>query len=64
VLIWSLIATAYWEVTHAYRVAALNIPISQLLLLMGSSVVGSVVQLPGVGGGSQLAAISVVQHLF
>ena len=64
VLMWSLIAVAYWEVTHAYGVAVLDIPISQLLLLVGSSMVGSVVQLPGVGGGSQLATISVLQHFF
>jgi uncharacterized protein (TIRG00374 family) len=64
VLMWSLIAVAYYEVTHAYGVAVLNIPISQLLLLVGSSMVGSVVQLPGVGGGSQLAMISVLAHFF
>ena len=64
VLMWFLIAVAYWEVTHAYGVAVLNIPISQLLLLMGSSIVGSLVQLPGVGGGSQLATISFLQHFF
>jgi len=61
---WSLIAVAYWEVTHGYGVAALNIPISQLLLLMGSSMVGYMVQLPGVGCSSQLATISVLQHFF
>jgi uncharacterized membrane protein YbhN (UPF0104 family) len=61
---WSLIAVAYYEVSHAYGVAVLNIPISQLLLLVGSSMVGSVVQLPGVGGGSQLAMISVLAHFF
>jgi glycosyltransferase 2 family protein len=64
VLMWSLIAGTFWEVTHAYGVAVLNIPISQLLLLVGSSMVGSVVQLPGVGGGSQLAMISVLAHFF
>jgi len=31
---------------------------SKVLLLMGSSMIGSMVQLPGVGGGSQLATIS------
>jgi hypothetical protein len=31
---------------------------------MASSMVGSLVQLPGVGGGSQLATISTLQHVF
>jgi uncharacterized protein (TIRG00374 family) len=62
--IWFVIALAYREVTGAYGVAILQIPISQILLLMGSSMVGSLVQLPGVGGGSQLATISTLQHVF
>jgi hypothetical protein len=31
---------------------------------MGSSMIGSMVQLPGVGGGSQLATISALDHIF
>ena len=31
---------------------------------MASSMIGSLVQLPGVGGGSQLAIISTLQHVF
>ena len=38
--------------------------VSKILLLMGSSMVGSLIQLPGVGGGSQLATISALQHIF
>ena len=34
------------------------------LLLMGSSMVGSILQLPGVGGGSQLATIATLEHIF
>jgi glycosyltransferase 2 family protein len=59
-----MIAGAYWAVTHAYGFRSLNIPISQLLVLMGSSMIGSMVQLPGVGGGSQLATIAALQHIF
>jgi glycosyltransferase 2 family protein len=61
---WYVIALAYQQVTGAYGVSVLEIPISQILLLMGSSMVGSLVQLPGVGGGSQLATISTLQHVF
>ena len=42
----------------------MKIPQSQVLLLMGSSMVGSVIQLPGVGGGSQLATIAALEHIF
>jgi uncharacterized protein (TIRG00374 family) len=41
-----------------------NMDISHVLLLMGFSMVGSVVQLPAVGGGSQLAVISALQVIY
>ncbi len=68
---WWMIAIAYHEVTIAYHQTAhvfgedpLDIPLLQVLLLMGSSMVGSMVQLPGVGGGSQLATIAALDHVF
>ncbi len=61
---WYMIAVAYQEVTHSYGAEALEIPRAQILLLMGSSMVGSMVQLPGVGGGSQLATIATLDHVF
>ncbi len=64
VVMWAMIALAYKEVTHSYGQEALEIPQTQVLLLMGSSMVGSVVQLPGVGGGSQLATIAALEHIF
>jgi glycosyltransferase 2 family protein len=64
ILMWALIAIAYKEVTHSYGTEALEIPQTQVLLLMGSSMVGSLIQLPGVGGGSQLATIAALQHIF
>ncbi|HKS76025.1 MAG TPA: lysylphosphatidylglycerol synthase transmembrane domain-containing protein [Terriglobales bacterium] len=64
VLMWYFIALAYKEVTHSYGVESLDIQLSQVLLLMGSSMVGSMIQLPGVGGGSQLATISTLKHVF
>ncbi len=41
-----------------------NMDISHVLLLMGFSIIGSVVQLPAVGGGSQLAVISALQVIY
>jgi uncharacterized membrane protein YbhN (UPF0104 family) len=42
----------------------LNIRRSQVLVLMGASMIGSMVQLPGIGGGSQLATIAALQRIF
>jgi uncharacterized protein (TIRG00374 family) len=64
VLMWAVIAVAYKEVTHAYAVPRLEIPQTQIFLLMASSMVGSLIQLPGVGGGSQLATISMLVYVF
>jgi uncharacterized protein (TIRG00374 family) len=64
VLMWAMIAVAYKEVTHAYGAPRLEIPQTQVFLLMASSMVGSLIQLPGVGGGSQVATISVLNHVF
>ena len=61
---WYIIALAYQEVTHAYGVPALEIPVAQLLILMGSSMVGSMLQLPAVGGGSQMATIATLSGVF
>jgi glycosyltransferase 2 family protein len=61
---WLMIAVAYREVTHAYGPALEQMTVSKVLLLMGSSILGSLIQLPGVGGGSQLATISALQHIF
>lgn len=61
---WYLIALAYQEVTHSYGVPALEIPVAQVLILMGSSMIGSLLQLPAVGGGSQMATIAALSSVF
>jgi hypothetical protein len=64
VLMWAIIALAYKQVTHSYGAASLEIPQTQILLLMAASMFGSMVQLPGVGGGSQLATITMLNRVF
>lgn len=64
ILMWWVIAVAYKEVTSAYGAPMHAMSTTKVLLLMGSSMVGSMVQLPGVGGGSQLATISALDHVF
>jgi hypothetical protein len=63
-LMWFMIIMAYQDVAHSYSVEALDIQRSQVLVLMGASMIGSLVQLPGVGGGSQLATIATLEHVF
>jgi len=62
-LIWVVIALAYVQVTHAYAELA-HITIAHVVLLMVSSMTGSLLQLPAVGGGSQLAIIKVLEVVF
>ncbi len=61
---WYIIALAYKAVTHSYGMDALDIPLAQILILMGSSMVGSMLQLPAVGGGSQMATIATLSSVF
>ncbi|MGC1452730.1 MAG: lysylphosphatidylglycerol synthase transmembrane domain-containing protein [Candidatus Sulfotelmatobacter sp.] len=61
---WYMIALAYHEVTHSYGMDALEIPVSQLLILIFASMVGSMLQLPAVGGGSQMATIAILSSVF
>src|SRR5260370_39977859 len=61
---WWVIALAYKEVTHAYGAPMSAMSVTKVLLLMGASMIGSMVQLPGLGGGSRLATISALEHVF
>lgn len=63
-LLWGSIALAYVLVMRAFPAPVANLSVSHVLLLMGFSVVGSVVQLPGVGGGAQALSIGALTMLF
>lgn len=65
-LIWMLVALAYRQVMHAFSPAT-GLPdfgLPQGILLMGASVAGGVMQLPFIGGGSQLATIAMLSSSF
>ena len=64
IFMWLLIAFAYYAITHAYPGQLRTLTMPQQVVLMGSSMVGSMLQLPAVGGGSQLAAISMLHSGF
>ena len=60
-VIWFVIALSYRYVLHAYPQPVLRqMHVPHVLLLMASSMAGSMIQLPAVGGGSQLAVISML----
>jgi uncharacterized protein (TIRG00374 family) len=61
---WICIALSYLEVVHAYGPPLQLMTFSKIFPLMGTSMVGSLIQLPGVGGGSQLATISTLHKIF
>ncbi len=75
-LIWFVIALSYLSVTRAYppahdaqvraahHVLPSQMQISHIFPLLASSMAGSIVQLPAVGGGSQLAVISVLVWVY
>jgi len=63
-VMWWFIALSYAEVAYAYGAAMQAMGVTRVLLILGSSMVGSMLQLPGVGGGSQLATIEVLDKVF
>ena len=65
VIIWLVIGVTYVLVTRAFHDPALSqMTLSSVLLLTAASVVGGVLQLPVVGGGSQLATIGTLRGVF
>ncbi len=62
---WVVVAMAYLSITHAYAEPKLNsLGPAKIVLLMLASMVGSLLQLPAVGGGAQLATIATLQDGF
>jgi glycosyltransferase 2 family protein len=62
-VMWILIMFAYYSITHAYPELS-DMSMAREVVLMGSSMVGSMLQLPAVGGGSQLATIGMLSAGF
>ena len=60
---WLLIAACYWCLAQAY-VGIINITVVDILILMAFISFGGVVQIPGVGGGTQVVAILVLTELY
>jgi uncharacterized membrane protein YbhN (UPF0104 family) len=62
--IWSAIAITYVLTLKAFPPPVHALTIADALLLMGFSIVGGIVQLPGVGGGAQALTIGALTQLF
>ena len=63
-VMWAMVAVAYVLITRAYGGRLAELGIASIMVLMISAMFGSLIQLPGVGGGSQLATIAVMNSLF
>jgi len=63
-LIWFLIAVTYRQVMHAYPSPLHEMTVSNVVLIIGFSMIGSLVQLPAIGGGMQAATIGGINHYF
>ena len=61
---WVGVAFIYVWVSHALGGRLLTIGVGDALLIMAFTMVGSAVQLPGVGGGSQLACFLAYTTIF
>ena len=60
---WALIAFCYNAVFNSFS-GGLRLGVSEILIFMGSVMAGSMVQVPGVGGGIQVASLLVLTEVF
>ncbi len=63
VLEWVLICLCYWCLAQSFR-GIVNLGLVDVLILMGFVSFGSVVQIPGVGGGMQVVSVLVLTEMF
>ncbi|GAC1703342.1 MAG: hypothetical protein NVS9B4_11220 [Candidatus Acidiferrum sp.] len=61
---WFLIAVIYLWISHAFGGSLARLTLGGALLVMAFTLVGSAVQLPGVGGGSQVASFLAYTTVF
>lgn len=61
---WTLIVFVYLLVMRSFGGAVAQIPFSGAMLLLAFTMMGSLVQLPGIGGGAQLATFIALTKIF
>jgi hypothetical protein len=63
-LIWLTIAGAYWFTLQAFGPPLDDLSFSGALLVMGFAIGGSIIQLPGIGGGTQVFTILALSEIY
>ena len=63
-LVWLTVVAAYWSVAQALGEPMSDLGLPAVVLVTAATVVGSLAHLPGVGGGSQVAAALALTQLF
>lgn len=61
---WFLVVVVYYFVAHSFSGTLATLSFGDAMLVLAFTLVGSTVQLPAVGGGSQLASILVFTTIF
>jgi uncharacterized protein (TIRG00374 family) len=61
---WGLIVVIYLWIAHAFGGSLSALSLGDAMLIMAFTLVGSAVQLPGVGGGSQVASFLALTTIF
>lgn len=64
VLVWIPVILTYWSLTQGLGSPMSSLNLGAVVLLMATTVAGSLAQLPGVGGGYQVATVLVLTQLF
>ena len=63
-LVWLPVVLAYWSATHAFGLPLIRLDLGAIVLLMVVSLMGSLLLLPGIGGGTQVALFVALTELF
>src|SRR5579872_3815884 len=63
ILEWLLVVAVYWCITQAYS-GIVPLSFMDIIVFIGFVSFGSVVQIPGIGGGTQVMAVLVLGELF
>jgi len=61
---WSVVALVYYWVSHSFTGTLHTLGFADSLLVLAFTLVGSTIQLPGIGGGSQAGAIIAYTTIF
>ena len=63
VLEWTLIIAAYYTLFHSFPVSA-GFKITDVVIILGFMAFGSIVQIPGIGGGIQVVSVLVFTEIY